>query len=131
MKRGSERVAPAWQEVQRVGRDAIPTYNKCRFFTQSRRRRPAPKGLCRSSPAVYRWAAHSTASCAPLDVDIVADMRIEHVGPLIAALSKEFCADDEKMKDASEHLSSGVVRAIHTLTGTRELPLLPLQPPGR
>jgi len=41
-----------------------------------------------------------------LDVDIVADMGIEHIQPLVAALSKEFYADDEMMKDALEHQSS-------------------------
>ena len=41
-----------------------------------------------------------------LDVDIVADMRLEHIQPLVAALSKEFYADDEMMKDAIEHHSS-------------------------
>jgi hypothetical protein len=41
-----------------------------------------------------------------LDVDIVADMRLEHIQPLVAALSKEFYADDEMMKDAIEHKSS-------------------------
>jgi hypothetical protein len=41
-----------------------------------------------------------------LDVDIVADMRVEHIQPLVAALSKEFYADDEMMKDAIEHHSS-------------------------
>jgi len=41
-----------------------------------------------------------------LDVDIVADMRLEHIQPLAAALSKEFYADDEMMKDAIEHRSS-------------------------
>ena len=41
-----------------------------------------------------------------LDVDIVADMQIEHVQPLVAALSKEFYADDEMMKGAIEHQSS-------------------------
>ena len=41
-----------------------------------------------------------------LDVDIVADMRLEHIQPLVAALSKEFYADDEMMKDAIEHRSS-------------------------
>ena len=41
-----------------------------------------------------------------LDVDIVADMKMEHIPPLIAALSKEFYADDEMMKDAIEHHSS-------------------------
>ena len=41
-----------------------------------------------------------------LDVDIVADMGIEHIQPLVAALSKEFYADDEMMKDALQHQSS-------------------------
>jgi hypothetical protein len=41
-----------------------------------------------------------------LDVDIVADMRMEHIQPLVAVLSKEFYADDEMMKDAIEHHSS-------------------------
>ena len=41
-----------------------------------------------------------------LDVDIVADMKLEHIQPLIAALSKEFYADDEMMKDAVEQHSS-------------------------
>jgi hypothetical protein len=41
-----------------------------------------------------------------LDVDIVADMHLEHIQPLVAALSKEFYADDEMMRDAIEHHSS-------------------------
>jgi hypothetical protein len=41
-----------------------------------------------------------------LDVDIVADMKPEHVQPLVEALSKEFYADDEMMKDAIDHQSS-------------------------
>lgn len=41
-----------------------------------------------------------------LDVDIVADMKMEHIPPLVAALSKEFYADDEMMRDAIEHHSS-------------------------
>ena len=41
-----------------------------------------------------------------LDVDIVADMHRDHIKPLVAALSKEFYADDEMMKDAIEHHSS-------------------------
>jgi hypothetical protein len=41
-----------------------------------------------------------------LDVDIVADMHLEHIQPLVAALSKEFYDDDEMMKDAIEHQSS-------------------------
>ena len=41
-----------------------------------------------------------------LDVDIVADMRLEHIQPLVAALSPEFYADDEMMMDAIERHSS-------------------------
>ncbi len=41
-----------------------------------------------------------------LDVDIVADLRLEHIQPLVAVLSKEFYADDEMMRDAIEHRSS-------------------------
>jgi hypothetical protein len=41
-----------------------------------------------------------------LDVDIVTDMRLEHIPPLVAALSKEFYADDEMMSGAIEHHSS-------------------------
>ena len=39
-----------------------------------------------------------------LDVDILADLRFEHVQPLVTSLSKEFYADDEMMRDAIEHL---------------------------
>lgn len=41
-----------------------------------------------------------------LDVDIIADIQLEHIQPLVAALSKEFYADDEMMKDAIEYHSS-------------------------
>lgn len=41
-----------------------------------------------------------------LDVDIVADLRVEHIQPLVAALSPDFYADDEMMRDAIEHHSS-------------------------
>lgn len=41
-----------------------------------------------------------------LDVDIVADMRLEHINPLVEALSKEFYADDEMMRDAITRQSS-------------------------
>jgi hypothetical protein len=41
-----------------------------------------------------------------LDVDIVADMKLEHIQPVVEALSKEFYADDEMIKDAIEHQSS-------------------------
>jgi hypothetical protein len=41
-----------------------------------------------------------------LDVDILADMKFEHIQPLVTALSSEFYADDEMMRDAIEHHSS-------------------------
>jgi hypothetical protein len=41
-----------------------------------------------------------------LDVDIVADMRLEHIPPLVAALAEEFYADDEMMRDAIKRHSS-------------------------
>src|SRR5690349_9338113 len=41
-----------------------------------------------------------------LDVDIVADMKPDHIMPLVTALSKEFYADDEMMRDAIAHHSS-------------------------
>lgn len=41
-----------------------------------------------------------------LDVDIVADRHLEHIQPLVAALSEDFYADDEMMKDDIEHQSS-------------------------
>ena len=43
---------------------------------------------------------------ATLDVDIVADMRLEHIRPLVTALSQEFYADGEMMRDAIERHSS-------------------------
>jgi hypothetical protein len=41
-----------------------------------------------------------------LDVDILADVRLEHIQPLVSTLSKDFYADDEMMRDAIEHQSS-------------------------
>jgi hypothetical protein len=40
-----------------------------------------------------------------LDVDIVADMRLEHIKPLMTAISIEFYADDKMMRQAIEHHS--------------------------
>lgn len=41
-----------------------------------------------------------------IDVDIVADVSPEHIPLLAAALSKEFYADEEMMRDAVKHRSS-------------------------
>ncbi|MCS6774489.1 MAG: hypothetical protein NZ693_10325 [Thermoflexales bacterium] len=39
---------------------------------------------------------------ATLDVDIVADMTLAHLPPLVEALSAEFYTDDEMMREALE-----------------------------
>jgi hypothetical protein len=41
-----------------------------------------------------------------MDVDIVADLRLEHIAEFVAALSGAFFADDEMMRDAINHRSS-------------------------
>jgi hypothetical protein len=41
-----------------------------------------------------------------MDVDIVADLRYEHIQPFVNALSAVFYADDEMIRDAIEHHSS-------------------------
>lgn len=41
-----------------------------------------------------------------IDVDFVADMRFEHIPPLIAAVSQDFYADDEMMRNAIKHRRS-------------------------
>jgi hypothetical protein len=41
-----------------------------------------------------------------MDVDIVADLQFQHIPAFVAALSNEFYADDEMMRDAIEHHSS-------------------------
>lgn len=41
-----------------------------------------------------------------LDADMLADLRMEHVEPLVAALSEEFYADDEMIRDAIRHHGS-------------------------
>jgi hypothetical protein len=41
-----------------------------------------------------------------LDVDIVADLQLEHIHPFIAAISPFFYTDDEMMQDAIEYHSS-------------------------
>jgi len=60
-----------------------------------------PYAVCGSLASSLHGVIRST-----LDVDIVADMRQEHVQPLVAALSKEFYVDDEMMRDALRRRSS-------------------------
>ena len=67
---------------------------------------------------------------ATLDVDIVADMRLEHILPLVAALSQEFYADGEMMRDAIERHSS--FNLIHYETAYKVDIFIPkLRPYGR
>jgi hypothetical protein len=67
---------------------------------------------------------------ATLDVDIVADMRIEHILPLVSALSQEFYADGEMMRDAIERHSS--FNLIHYETAYKvDIFIRKLRPYGR
>jgi hypothetical protein len=43
---------------------------------------------------------------ATMDVDIVADLRLEHIPQFVAVLSPIFYADDEMIREAIEHRSS-------------------------
>lgn len=43
---------------------------------------------------------------ATLDVDLVADVRVEHAAPIAAALASDFYADAELIRDAVEHRPS-------------------------
>jgi len=71
------------------------------FVTQTLERLGIPYAIGGSLASSLHGVMRST-----LDVDIVADMRLEHIQPLVAALSKDFYADDEMMRDAIEHKSS-------------------------
>lgn len=71
------------------------------LVTQTLERLGIPYAVAGSLASSVHGVMRST-----LDVDIVADMRLEHVDPLVTTLSKEFYADDEMMRDAIEHQSS-------------------------
>jgi hypothetical protein len=71
------------------------------FVTQTLERLGIPYAVGGSLASSLHGVMRST-----LDVDIVADMQPEHIQPLVEALSKEFYADDEMMRDAIEHQSS-------------------------
>jgi len=58
-----------------------------------------------------------------LDVDIVADMRPEHIQPLVAVLSPEFYVDHEMMRDAIEN--HGSFNLIHYETAFKVDVFLP------
>lgn len=71
------------------------------FVTQTLERLGIPYAVGGSLASSLHGVMRST-----LDVDIVADMRPEHIQPLVDSLSKEFYADDEMMRDAIERQSS-------------------------
>lgn len=59
-------------------------------------------------------SAHSRVR-ATQDVDIVADLRAEHVGPLVAALKDEFYLDESVIRDAVERRATFNVIHLRTL----------------
>lgn len=71
------------------------------FVTQTLERLGIPYAVSGSLASSVHGVMRST-----LDVDIVADMHLEHIQPMVAALSKDFYADDEMIRDAIEHQSS-------------------------
>jgi len=60
-----------------------------------------PYAVCGSLSSSMHGVMRST-----MDADIIADIRTEHIQPLIAALSAEFYADDEMIRSAIVHYSS-------------------------
>ncbi|MDX9993417.1 MAG: hypothetical protein RBS68_15355 [Anaerolineales bacterium] len=60
-----------------------------------------------------------------MDVDIVADVQLQHIPAFVAALSKEFYADDEMIRDAIEHHSS--FNLIHLETAYKVDVFIPKQ----
>lgn len=60
-----------------------------------------------------------------MDVDIVADLQLQHIPAFVAALSNEFYADDEMMRDAIEHHSS--FNLIHLETAYKVDVFIPKQ----
>jgi hypothetical protein len=58
-------------------------------------------------------SAHGVAR-ATLDVDIVADLRAEHVEPLVAAISGEYYVDRDAARDAVA--SRGLFNVVHLAT---------------
>ena len=57
-------------------------------------------------PPALHFSLRKPLNVLAFPVDIVADVQPEHIQPLVEALSKEFYADDEMMRDAIEHQSS-------------------------
>lgn len=60
-----------------------------------------------------------------MDVDIVADLQLQHIPAFVTALSKEFYADDEMIRDAIEHHSS--FNLIHLETAYKVDVFIPKQ----
>jgi hypothetical protein len=60
-----------------------------------------------------------------MDVDIVADLQLHHIPAFVAALSNEFYADDEMMRDAIEQHSS--FNLIHLETAYKVDVFIPKQ----
>lgn len=60
-----------------------------------------------------------------MDVDIVADLQLQHIPEFTAALSNEFYADDEMIRDAIEHHSS--FNLIHLETAYKVDVFIPKQ----
>jgi len=60
-----------------------------------------------------------------MDVDIVADLQLRHIPAFVAALSIEFYADDEMIRDAIEHHSS--FNLIHLETAYKVDVFIPKQ----
>ena len=60
-----------------------------------------------------------------MDVDIVADMRMEHIPGFVSALSTAFYADDEMIRDAINHKSS--FNLIHLETAYKVDVFIPKQ----
>jgi len=52
---------------------------------------------------------------ATMDVDLVADMRLEHVAPLVNALGKSFYVDEEMIRAAITHHSSFNIVHLETM----------------
>ena len=69
-------------------------------------------------------SVHGIMRCT-MDVDIVADVQLQHIPAFVAALSKEFYADDEMIRDAIEHYSS--FNLIHLETAYKVDVFIPKQ----
>ena len=61
-------------------------------------------------------SVHGTAR-STMDVDLVADMALPHVGPFVAALGDAFYADDQSIRDAIANRSS--FNVIHMATAVK------------